>query len=272
MDYKNEVDLFNEKLNDDKSQLMPYNDDVVFICNDLNRMRIPKYLGQKIDEVEIKNLFLGSISCLGDKISHFYENVVPNILIIRDKKLKNSEAVIAGNSFSQDIYLTKKPLRITDYVSFSHELGHIPSIIKPHNKEYFELTESFPIFLEYIACREIDPNKAYETFLRIRLEIAKEMAKSCLDYNKKIKGKKEYKDRYFEIQKRDSYKYIKSMDLAMQLIDRFLTDPSIVLDELGKYVYSEKSMRNIAKTLDIDTKNCKRLLKTVKSDCNNYNF
>jgi DNA-binding CsgD family transcriptional regulator len=263
VNFKYEVVCFEEFLRDNKSVLMDSEDMSIDSMKKLQGLKSFKYKGKKIDEDKLTINFLKCIDVLGKETVKFYKSNASNIPICRDNSFDNGEAVIIGNGFHQQIIMTSEDLTEEDFMAYTHELGHLPQMRKPFKDEYFEYIETFPMFLEYLASLSLGGKKNGDLFLKVRLEICKEMAKAYLRYCKDIKDDGSYKDKFLFYQKREILKYMKSLDYALQLIDRFSEDPKMTKRELDRYVSYEKSMRDIGRSLDINTKNCKKLMKSI---------
>lgn len=252
-----EYKLFNCKfINDDE--------DRIGVCKALRDMKTSRYLGDVMPEHQFKNKFLGSICNLDFNSQTFYKNHLDKIAIVKTHELNNGEGLLHGNSRKQTLFLTRRPLHTIDFVEFSHELGHLPQMLKTHSNEYYEYIEALPMFFEYLACKQIDEEHAFDLFLKIRLQIAKDAAKEYLAYQKIIKGSNSYKDRFLELEQKDAYKYLKSLELAIELIKRYEEDSKDVTMELSSYIKSDKSMKKIAKTLDISTTGCPNLMSLTR--------
>ncbi len=148
-------------------------------------------------------------------------------------------------------------------IALSHEYGHAPTYVNPHKnkKEFYEYVEVLPIFFEYLACLALDRENAMKKFLDIRLDLIKEGAQDFFHQKKSVRGNGSYSDQHYINNMDDAYKYIKSFEYVLQLIDRFHEDSNMVNKELDKYVYGEKTMRELSSSLDINTAGCKKLLK-----------
>ncbi len=264
INFKHEVVCFENALHENRTILMKKEDMSYDSIKRLQKLKSKKYKGKRIDEDKLNINFLKCIDVLGKDTIEFYKTNASGITLCRDNSFDNGEAIIIGNRFNQQIIMSSKDLTDLDFMAYTHELGHLPQMRKPLKDEYFEYVETFPIFLEYLASLRIDGNTDGDLFLKVRLDICKEMANTYLRYSKDIKDDGSYRDKFLFYQKREILKYMKSLDYALQLIDRINDNPKKTKIELYKYVVSEKSMRDISKTLDIDTKGCRKLMKTIE--------
>ena len=263
INFKYEVVCFEDALRENKSVLMKKEDMSIDSMRRLQKLKSKKYKGKKIDDGKLNVNFLKCIDVLGGDTKEFYRTYSSFTPLCRDDSFSNGEAIIIGNKFHQQIIMSSKDLTEIDFMAYTHELGHLPQMRKPLKDEYFEYIETFPMFLEYLASLKIGGKKDGDLFLKVRLNICKEMAKAYLRYSKDMKDDGSYKDKFLFYQKREIIKYMKSLDYALQLIDRINDDPKTTKKELDKYVLSDKSMRDISETLDINTNGCKKLMKTI---------
>ncbi len=249
--------LFNCKFINDE-------EDRIGVCKALRDSKTSRYLGDAMPEYHFKNKFLGSICNLDFNSQAFYKNHIDKIAVVKTHELNNGEGLLLGNPIKQTLFLTRRPLHTIDYVEFSHELGHLPQMLKPHSNEYYEYIEALPMFFEYLACKQVDEENAFDIFLKIRLQMAKDAAREYLSYQKMIKGNNSYRDRCLELEQKEAYKYLKSLELAIELIKIYEKDNKDVTMELSKYIESEKSMKKIAKTLGISTTGCPNLMSLTR--------
>ena len=260
-DYKYEADMFEEYLKSEKLELMKQNKNEYDIAKTISNISIKKNISKDFDN--FNNTFINSINILGKRTTDFFQNTLPKLKIVRSNSLKHGEAFLIGYEKQQNVVITDKPLKDIDYVTYSHELGHVPQMIKKVPNEYYEYIEAYPILLEYLACKEINPQNAFELFKSIRFNDTKDMATLYLKYQREIRNNGSHHDRYFETQKREVMKYIISLELALKLIDRIENDSKKTLPLLEKYVMREKSMKEVGTSLGIDTTGCKKLIRVA---------
>lgn len=264
IDYKNEVIIFDQALKDYDELLLPVEDDEFGICKELSRVRAKKESGNNIDFTKINNLFLGSISKLGLKTRNFYETRLPKITVVRDNFILNGEAYIVGIGKKEQLYMTASPLKEIDLATFSHELGHVPTIENTSHKDYYEYGEILSIYFEYLSLIYSSGKKGEEIFEKIRMSITRDEALQYMNDKKHLKGDNSYRDRFTRNDMRECMRYIKSFDYALQLIERSKDNQQLVNKKIDEIITSNNSFRKIKEELDIDTKGCKMLSKRAK--------
>ncbi len=262
MNYKLEVEEFHRSLDMHNLTLMPCEDDAHEICKQLIGLKSRNYKATSFNFSKIKEIFFNQISILGDDTKLFYEKRFPKIKV-KKENYRNGDAEIYGNSSKQVIYVTNREFKDIDYIAISHEYGHVPTFVNPPRKkfEYYEYLETFPMYLEYLAWLSLDKENAINKFLDVRLDLIKGEAQNFFKEKKKVRGNGSYSDQYYIISMDKSFKYIKSFEYALQLIDRAHDDQNKVNFELDKYVSGEKTMRELKDSLEIDTAGCKKILK-----------
>ena len=261
INYKEEILGFERALKSNKAILMPQEEDEVLVCKQLQRMHVDKFNRRPIDFDSVKSLFLGNISILGDKTKLYYGQRGPLIKIERTCELKPGYAEIVGFPKKEKIYVTNRQFTDEDFIAVSHEFGHVPTLENPAKDEYFEYFEVLPMYLEYLACLGIDKEKAMDLFLKIRLDSVKRESKFYLDHTRQIKNNNSNSDKMHTLLRRDYYKYIKSLEFVLQLIERANGDQEKVNELLDQVVLGQRAIKDIRKPLDIDTTGCKQLLK-----------
>lgn len=264
INYKAEILGYKEDLRLCNYSYMRLNDDEIDICNKISLKRAPVYLGRKVNVNELKPHFIKTISLFGDKIIDFYEKYGSDIKIERNKQFNNGELLLEGNRKDQRVIMTLKQLRQVDLVGYCHELGHLPTMLKPHKNEYYEYSEVFPMFVEYLAQYLIEPKDFRKIMKEVRLEPTKKSAIYYLQNEQNIKNNNSNKARYLKFEQRECMKYIRSLDLTLQLIKLYQTNRSAVISEFEKYVYSEKSMKEISQTFGVKTDGCTNVLKLIR--------
>ena len=268
INYKEEYKVFKQDLDNNNELLMSKEEDEFGICKQLSSLSINKPINNLFVNENIEDIFLNQISILGDTTKKYYQDHIPKIKVEKSYELKNGCAEIVGYPGKQKIYITKKAFTNLDFVAYSHELGHVPNLdnrLKKEN-EYFEYTEVLPIYFEYLASKTIKENNYQELFLNNRLLDTKQESKFYLNFHNKIKDKinlMSYKDKYYDALERNSYKYVKSFEYALQLINRAEEDQKIVNSSIDKYITGEESFKSLRKKLDIDTSGCKKLQEII---------
>lgn len=264
INYKAEILGYKEDLRLCNYSYMRLNDDEIDICNKISLKRAPVYLGRKVNVNELKPHFIKTISLFGDKIIDFYEKYGSDIKIERNKQFNNGELLLEGNRKNQRVLMTSRQLRQIDLVGYCHEFGHLPTLLKPHKNEYYEYSEVFPIFVECLAQYLIEPKDYRKIMKELRLESTCESARYYLNNESCIKNNNSKKDEYLKLEQKECMKYIRSLDLALQLIKIYQTDRRALFQEFEKYVYSEKSMKEIGKTFGINTDGCTNVLRLIR--------
>ena len=266
INYKEEVKGFERHLTNHNAIIMPIEDSSFEICKTISQIKSTKYKITSFDFSKIEPLFLSQITILGEDTKSFYQEKVSKVRVKREGFLRNGDAQIFGFKGKQIIYVTNKAYKDIDFVAYSHELGHIPSFetSKSDNKDYYEYLETLPMYFEYLACKTLDKDNAKNILLDIRLDLLKKEAQGYFSQKKQIKNNNSYADQFFKNGMIESYKYLKSFDFALQLIDRADTDQQAVNNEIDMYVTGEKTMREVAKSLSISTAGCTKLLQVAK--------
>ncbi len=262
INYKEEVLGFKRHVELYNSIFMPCEDDPYDVCKQICGLKSIKYKPTSFNFSKIKEVFLDQISLLGKDTVSFYMKRIPKTQI-KKGDFYNGDAQIYGNSSKQIVYVTNRDFKDTDFIATSHEFGHIPSFINPSKNglEYYEYLETIPIYFEYLANLSLDKKNAYKNFIDIRLDAIKKEAQGYFQQKKRIKNNGSYVDQYYIYGMIESYKYIKSFEYALQLIDRAKDDQNKVNSEIDKFVYGEKTLREIKETLEIDTSQCNKILK-----------
>lgn len=263
INYKDEVKCFIDDLGNYNVKLMDINTNKIGLCKKINSLELKRSISSPIEERELEDIFLSSLFKLGEKTGTFYYEKAPLLRVVRDDELKNGEAFLIGNEFHQQVILTSKQYNENDAVAYSHELGHLPSMLKIAHDSYYEYMECFPILLEYFTLEELHSRNTFELFLKSRLKISKAMAKDYLSYDRKIQRNNSYKDKYYELQKREIYKYLVSLDFVISLIEKYQDDKYKVSSLLDRYVTGEKSLRDIVNYFNLKPEECRKLNKVI---------
>lgn len=238
------------------------------VCDELSRKTVDPFVGEpvKYRPRKIKNMFLGSIEKLGTDTKCFYNRELPRVKIKKRVRFPDGEIIepgVAGIFRCDDtgvVYTQKKSHTTNDVIATYHEMGHLPLIINSANGDYFEYQEILPIFMEFLACKELDEVKAKEIFTKIR---AYESIKHADDYmyfeNKGLIGISNAA-KLNQIYKRCAISYIKSLEYVLQLIDRMEQEPAMVEHAIDKVIDGESSFKEMEKFLEVDTHGCKKIL------------
>ena len=264
--FREEVDMYNEFLQLSNAIVMPQQEDKIGICKELKRVRNERFERVCFDFDSIDSSFIQNLRVLGKGTQRYFEAVVPKIKIVKDNAFRTGDAQIVGNKTDQFMYVSSRPFTDTDFVAASHEYGHVPSLRNPskNEKEYYEYLEVIPMYFEYLAlCRLKGKDKGQRQFVLSRLMELKEEADRFIRENRRIRGNGSFEDQAYETRKNDSYKYIKSFEYTLQLIERASQDQKSVNLLLDQVVTGDKSMRSIERPLEIDTRGCKRILSLI---------
>ncbi len=251
-----------------------YENNELSLCNQLNEIICDcsdtKFIGAPISEYSLEPRFFHAIKNLGVNTKNAYKLYAPNIKIQRSEKYNrgNGKIIKYADSPILKIKLTSDDLSEIDFIAFCHEMGHVPQLLyKKH--EFYEFTEAIPIYFEYLACKELY-HGAIGEFLFDRL--AKERCATYRDiyhyYDNSFKFNNDMSIKelncmiiYRALKKESNYKYIKSLDLALQIINRENEDRDTLNKEVYNYVSGEKSFSDVAKVMKLDTTTCKTLVK-----------
>ncbi len=264
-DYKSEVVAFNEDLEEYNATLINEKDDKIGVCKKILSSPLEKYRPRKFSNLKMGEFFMSFINDLNSSVKDYYIDALQKIKLVRDNSVKNGEAYLIGNNESLAVFMTAKPFMDTDFIAYSHEYGHVPTFFNPSRDEYFEYLEVLPMYFEFLACKKLNNDNPKELFVHNRIGDLKTMARGFIRDNKEIKNNGSYKDKFFENEKAEAYKYFKSMDYTLQLIDNYMEDEKAVNFLIARNINGEKSFKNIAGLLDVDTRGCKRLLKELRN-------
>jgi hypothetical protein len=224
------------------------------VCEELSKLRTRKFIGRQFKDKNLDKRFIHSLRKLNPDLIEFYKN--NEIKVVRNKSFQNGVVKLIDEEGTKQIALTDKPLKESDFTSYAYTLGSVPTLINDYKEEYYDYQKVFPIFLEYLACLELDKENGKDMFMNIRMDKSKRMALFYLFYDNNVEH-----DRKFNNNKIEVFKHIRSLEFVLELIDKMKEDRSVVNDELSKYVLESKSLREVGETLDISTTGCKKLLK-----------
>lgn len=261
-EYEEEIDNFERTIKDSSFTFLN-NQDYTELLDVFSRLNLTESYGKLLKSVDMKTLFLDTIKKMGKDTQDFYNKHMPKIKLIRDPYIGHDEAYSLGHEKTQIIYITNEPLFSYDFACFSHELGHVPEFIKIAKEDYFEYYEALPMLMEYLAWHKVDGIEGIAEFLRNRLAILKESAQVFFFYNY-LEELDDVGKKYLEMKKKRVESYFHSLEYVLTLIERISDDEEYSLKEVDKYVTGDKSLKEIGKTLDIDTNGCKKLIKIAK--------
>lgn len=237
--------------------------DRVDIAKNLSRMRLGKERYRDISFDDAKLLFYKAIKPLGKDSQDYLRSAYEKIKIKRVPELRNGDAELVGNSKVQNLYITNRALKDNDFIALVHETGHAKAIMQGCNNDYFEYGEVLPIFLEYLGCKAIESKDAYELFLMNRLNAVKKDALQFLSDKKAYRGRRTEQDLALLADMLYLFRYFISTDYVLQLIERFKQDYRAVIAGIDDYLVRQGTFRNLEDKLDIDTEDCRKLLKTA---------
>lgn len=278
------LDKFEEETNKydlelEKSMLSPKNDydkqelsQIRKMCEEISEITTPTPLSY--DEIVKEELlgpyFIRSVGVLDNfQISAFFIDAVRKMKLYRDRNFGRGETEInyRCSNINNNLYVMSLPtgeLTMSEQMGYGHEMGHIPHLDKPRD-DFLEYSEALPIFMEYLVAlrRTKDPKLAFDYFLCERLPIEKTNAISILKVYDEIINSKNIEQKYYIQLFQKYYKYLESLEFAIQLIDAMNQDKIEVVRELEK-VINGFSMESTADNLDINSYGCKRLLQEFK--------
>ena len=240
-------------------ELLEFDEKDFEICRRFSSFVSDKYEGINLNLPKLYKMFSSSIEPLGDKTKRFYQESPK----IKRTSFENGYAEIIGNSKDQIIYLTRNRLKDIDFIAFSHEMGHIPILKKGGNYDYFEYSETLSIFFEYLASIYLDKDNVYSLFLKNRLDVGAEESLFFLEASENIKDDNSQDDYDLLINMRESYKYIISLEYALNLIELYNTDKKTFNNYLDEIVVGKSSFKELEKDLNLDIKSYKMLRKHI---------
>ncbi len=262
-----EVFLFDKHLEDNHAVISKPEEDEVAVCKRLSQMRSNYFQKEPFDYSCVKPMFLSELSYLGPVAQKYFREEIPGISIKRISELSNSYAEIIKCGKEIRMYVTSKPFDKIDFIAACHEFGHIPSFKNPvrHGYELFYYMEVLPMYLEYLGClvSSDDKDKAKEYLILHRLNDLKGEAYLYLHFYRMICGDHSYEDMAYETRIRDYYKYIKSFEFLLQLIERAEEDPKLVNSLLDKVVTGKKAIKDLRRPLEINTSGCPKILSLI---------
>ena len=218
--------------------------------------------------------FRKTISFLGEDTVEFFKKHMDHISFNTTYDFKNGEATmeIWGSKRYIDrkytslvFYNTDKAYKQGDFIASCEQFGRIPGIINTTHKDYFEYGNVLPYFCSYLACKDVNEKEAYKTFLEFQLKDIQRDAKKAPKFASAGR-EAEYQNekRLFSLIHNFNMRYVRSLDYALQLIERYEQDPSTVTQELRDYLWNSKNFIQIGEDLDISTEGCKKLLKETE--------
>ena len=234
------------------------------LCEKLSKIK--KYKINKIDfdYDNLKNMFFKSINDLGDDTKEYYKKHIPLIKTKKAIVLNNGYAEIISIDRKQSIYVTKKPFKNIDFIAFSHELGHVPTLRNSAKGDFFEYSEVLSIFFEYLSCISLYGDNAKEFFIQNRLNNSKDEALDYLKFYNDTNCLNNHHYLYFQNMKKDRIKYICSLEYALYLIDLYNEDKVKIPKVIDNVICGYSSFKETEKELDININSYKKLTKEIK--------
>ena len=270
VNHSEEVIRFNNHLYIDNEILCDNIDDSKEVCERLSKLYISPYVGELVKINRSKKLFLNSVSNLGESTKDFYKRRVSKVKISKasffpnGEQIDNGEAMLLATKSKPTILISKsRQTTSRDLIAIFHEFGHLPTLLNGSNKDYYEYEEVLPIYFEYLACKQINSEKAKELLLQIRLEVSSYLAQNYMWFNRLSCNDDHSKIVDINNKKRECFKYIKSLEYVLQLIDVEDEDKSIVNDSIDRIVRNETSFRELESSLGIDTYGSKKILSRI---------
>ncbi len=245
-------------------------ENLTYLSFKLKDVEYEDFIGNDMDSVDYSELFTDMIKDLGKITKLIYKkDFIPSIIIARDPKAKKGYGKIEADIDCLTIILPGNKFKEVDFITYCHEMGHVPQIAYGRY-DYLEYDEVLSLFFEYLACLYLRPENGERLFLELTKQRCKEFSRNHMffeDYTttKKMNRAEEYSyEVYKEAKKIDNYKYIKSLDITLQLIDIYKNDRKRFKREIDQYVAGYKRIKDIVKDLDIETKTCRTLIKSVR--------
>ena len=242
------------------------------LCRKIKRSELPTSTDGKVpvDEASIRPFSIRSLKVFNNSaIVDYFDEKTKSIKIVRDRKNATGEADMEytkpnSKQTQYTMFLPKGTLYVSDQLSYSHEIGHIPELDLVR-KSYLEYTEALPIFMEYLCelRRHRDKQEALDYFLIERLPMEQSEASDILKIYKNTEHPNHLIRLYHQQLFADYYKYLESLEFVLQLIDRMDTDKEAVGKEI-EAILMGKSLIETAKSLDIETDGCEKTLKEYK--------
>ena len=268
-DYQEKVLIFNHQLDSKKNTLCTNTSDYRRVCEVLKNIDSVPFVGEKASIRDVKNLFLGSIETLGKDTIHFYREELPKVRIKKKKNFPGQVHIEKGSAGifelgKKYVLFTHKKDHITnDLVAINHEFGHIPVMKNTANGDFYDYDEVLPIFFEYLSYKSIYGDVGKYLFVQDRMNISKYEAEVFLSFAARKNCDQSIRDRYLSNCMRRSFKYIKSFEYVLQLLDRDEEDHELVSNAIDKIVDGESTFKDQEKYLDIDTHGCKKILSKI---------
>lgn len=269
IDYQKKLFMFNSQIAYANKTFCEDTTDYEEVCEALANTEKKQIESKSASIRKVKNIFLRSIENLGEDTISFYKGELPNVRIKKKKyfpgrvEISNGSAGIFDLNGKYILFTHKKDHNEQDIAAIYHEFGHIPVIRDGAHGDYYEFDEVLPIYFEYIAYKNLHSENPMELFLQDRINISIDQARLLLRYAKDFCYCDSDKSKYISCQMRSSFKYIKSFEYALQLIEREQEDQLMTYYAIDKVINGESSFRDLEGFLDIDTYGCKKILQRL---------
>ena len=210
-------------------------------------------------------------SVTDERIADYFTTIYSAINFRYDKELSLEESkatvikcVDNNKSFTISLPECEEPNNIL-YSVIMHELSHF-SMIYGTCSDYYEYSETLSMFFEYMMLEECNKGKGYEDFINNRLSLLRSTFSDisgdlyfAMNPNYLCIGCKNY-----SYPLASNISYPESFEYTLNLIDRRKEDKELVDSKLGALLYREVSLDSVAKKLDFDTKEHKKILSLIK--------
>lgn len=241
------------------------------MCRKFSRASFPLDHGinKRVDEEVLRPYFLRSLKVFNSsEITDYFTDRTKKIQLLRKSGI-DSEGVTLSFTKGEGRQTTFKmhvprTLTMNDQIGYAHEMGHVPEI-ELLRRSFLEYEEVLPMFLEFITHLRRDSKfenaLSYFLFVRLPMEqsVARDLEKLCKGANTRDPLISKY--HYYLIA--DWYKFLESLEYAIQLIYRSKDDMEAVTTEIEN-ILCGKSLIDVAEDLDIHTEGCPMLQQEIK--------
>ncbi len=276
-DFRGFVTEFQEKLQSERQTIKnKYSEAerqrIFAMCRKFSRATFPEDSGihAKIKEEAMRAYFLRSLTVFNSSdITDYFTDRTKKIQLLRKSGIEGEDVELGytrgvGRPTTFKLYVPKRPLTMDDQVGYAHEMGHIPEV-ELLRRSFLEYEEVLPMFLEYITHLRRDQKfeNALNYFLFTRLPMEQQVARDLEKLCKRANTNDPLLSKYFHYLIADWYKFLESLEYAIQLIYRSKDDMEAVVNELEN-ILCGKSLIDVAEDLDIHTEGCPMLQKEIK--------
>ena len=265
-EYKEEVETYEFIIKYNNQKLIDFLGNEIVVCDRLSGLDIPQYYGKKIEYNNINEMFYDSIKTLSKDTIDYFNKEVPKIGKVRTEQFDNGEAQLVGNSRKQEVYITANEFKEIDFVAYSHEMGHIPTLKRGCTGDFYEYQEVLSIFFEYLSWLKIDKENAKKLFINQRLNISSEESDNVLNYYFDLEPEGEYREKVCEYRIRDAYKYILSFEYALKLVELYEKDRDYLIKIINDYLFNYKPFNELERSFNTDIRECNQILILCKKN------